>query len=123
MSWKLQNFVPGEADIAQRVLQTKDREMYIIVGLHQILPEHLNEYLENVKLHARNSNSEPGCVRYEVLQDEDDPCAIYLYEVFEDEAAFQAHRSAEHYRWWMDLSKDWRDGPARSRHVMHFVAP
>ena len=96
--------------------------MYVIVGLHKILPKCLPEYLENVKLHARNSNAEPGCLRYEVLQDQDDPTTIALYEVFEDERAFQAHRGAEHYRWWMDISRDWRDGPPLDRHVMEFVA-
>jgi quinol monooxygenase YgiN len=97
--------------------------VYVIVGLHKILPERLPDYLENVKLHARNSRSEPGCVRYDVLQDEDDATMICLYEVFEDEAAFQAHRAAEHYKRWMELSRDWRDGGVRERHVMRYVSP
>lgn len=97
--------------------------MYVIVGLHKILPEHLPEYLENVRRHAENSRGEPGCLRYEVLQDQDDPTTICLYEVFQDEAAFHAHQAAPHYKWWMNLSRDWRDGPARSRHVLHFVTP
>jgi autoinducer 2-degrading protein len=97
--------------------------VYVIVGLHKILPERLPDYLENVRLHARNSRSEPGCVRYDVLQDEDDPTMICLFEVFEDEAAFQAHRAAEHYKRWMELSRDWRDGGVRERHVMRYVSP
>ncbi len=97
--------------------------MYVIVGFHEILPEHLPAYLENVKLHARNSASEPGCIRYEVLQDADDPSIICLYEVFENEAAFEAHQAAEHYKWWMELSRGWRHGGALHRHVMSFVEP
>ncbi len=80
--------------------------MYVIVGFHKILPERLHEYLENVKLHARNSGSEPGCIRYEALQDEDDPNTICLHEVFEDEAAFHAHQATEHYKSWMELSRE-----------------
>ena len=80
--------------------------MYVIVGFHKILPERLHEYLENVKLHAQNSGSEPGCIRYEVLQDEDDPNTICLHEVFEDEAAFHAHQATEHYKSWMELSRE-----------------
>ena len=95
--------------------------MYVIVGRHKILPEHLAEYIENVKLHARNSNAEPGCVRYEVLQDEDDPTLFNLFEVFDDEAAFHAHQAAERYSWWMEISRPWRDGGPLYRHVMHFV--
>ena len=97
--------------------------MYVIAGFHRILLECLPEYLENVKQHARNSASEPGCIRYEVLQDADDPGVISLYEVFEDEAAFKAHQAAEHYKWWMELSRGWRDGAALHRHVMAFVEP
>ena len=97
--------------------------MYVVLGLHKILPEHLDDYLTNVRRHAANSRAEPGCVRYEVLQDAEDATMICLLEVFKDEAAFEAHHAAEHYKWWMDISRDWRDGPVRTRHVMDFVSP
>ena len=97
--------------------------MYVINGLHKVLPEHLEEYLANVKLHARNSASEPGCLRYDVLQDIEDPTTICLFEVFADEDAFNAHLATDHYKWWMDASRDWRDHAARRRHVMRYVTP
>jgi len=96
--------------------------MYVIVGMHKILPEFLEVYLENMERHAQNSRSEPGCLRYEVLQDQDDPTLMCLNEVFEDETAFHAHQAADHYKWWMDTSREWRDGGPRLRHVMDFVA-
>jgi autoinducer 2-degrading protein len=95
--------------------------MYVVVGLHQIKPERLAEYLENVQLHARNSAGEPGCLHYDVLQDKDDATLICLVEAFADEDAFLAHRAAEHYRWWMELSKDWRVVSPVDRHVMDYV--
>lgn len=97
--------------------------MYVIVGFHKILAQHLPEYLENVKTHAANSQAEPGCVSYEVFRDEGDPTVFCLREVFEDEPAFHAHQAAPHYKWWMDLSRGWRDGPPLSRNVMRYVAP
>ncbi len=97
--------------------------MYVVVGLHNVLPEHLAEYLESVREHARRSAAEPGCVRYEVLQDVDEPGTVCLFEVFRDEAAFQAHQAADHYEHWMTLSRDWRDRGARRRHVMRYVTP
>ncbi|MPZ48589.1 MAG: hypothetical protein GEU75_04620 [Dehalococcoidia bacterium] len=98
-------------------------DVYVVLGLHKILPNHLDEYLANVALHAANSQSEPGCVRYEALQDADDATIFCLFEVFQDEAAFLAHREAQHYKWWMELSRDWRDGPVVDQHVMDFVTP
>jgi quinol monooxygenase YgiN len=97
--------------------------MYVVLGLHKILPECLDDYLTNVRRHAANSSGEPGCVRFEVLQDQDDPTTICLLEVFVDESALEAHHGAPHYGWWMDASRDWRDGPIRERHVMDFVTP
>ena len=96
--------------------------MYVVVGLHQVKPERLEEYLANVRLHARNSAGEPGCRHYDVLQDKDDPTLVLLVEAFEDEAAFLAHRAADHYKWWMDLSKDWRVVSPVSRYVMDYVS-
>jgi autoinducer 2-degrading protein len=34
---------------------------------------------------------EPGCLRFDVIQDANDANRIWFYEVYKDEAAFQAH--------------------------------
>ena len=95
--------------------------MYVVVGLHQVKPERLDDYLTNVRLHASNSASEPGCLHYDVLQDHTDPTLVLLVEAFADEDAFLAHRAAEHYKWWMEISKDWRVVSPVDRHVMDYV--
>jgi (4S)-4-hydroxy-5-phosphonooxypentane-2,3-dione isomerase len=43
---------------------------------------------------------EPGCLRFDVLQDNADPNHFYYYEVYKDEAAFQAHGQAPHFARW-----------------------
>jgi (4S)-4-hydroxy-5-phosphonooxypentane-2,3-dione isomerase len=50
--------------------------------------------LENA---ARSVADEPGCVRFDVSQREDDPTAWLFYEVYTDGAAFEAHRASPHY--------------------------
>jgi autoinducer 2-degrading protein len=95
--------------------------MYVIFSINKIRPEHLAEFVEQVREHAINSNAEPGCVRYEVLQDVDDPQTVCLHEVFLDEAAFDAHQAADYYRDWMERSKDWRHTEQRIRHVLDYV--
>ena len=48
----------------------------------QIKPENLKEYLEAIRHDAEHSeNDEPGCLRFDVLQDKDDPHRFYYYEV------------------------------------------
>ena len=47
---------------------------------------------------ARSSlSSEPGCHVFDVCQCEEVPEHIFLYEVYEDRAAFDAHLSSDHY--------------------------
>jgi len=46
-------------------------------------------------------------VRFDVLQDNEDPNRIHLYEVYKDQAAVDAHRQAPHYLKWRETVKDW----------------
>lgn len=95
--------------------------MYVVCNLITVKSEHLDEFVAGVREHARNSNAEPGCVRYDVLQDIDDPQVICLYEVFRDEDAFRMHLSRDYYRTWMQISKSWRVSENRIRHVLDYI--
>ena len=53
---------------------------------------------------------EPGCFRFDILQDGSDPNRFYLYEVYADQAALEAHRQAPHYKKWRETVQDWFDG-------------
>ena len=95
--------------------------MYVILSVNRVRAEHLDDFVTNVREHAVNSNREPGCLRYEVLQDTSDPQTVCLYEVFHDEAAFAQHQASDHYQRWMALSRSWRHDERRIRHVLDFV--
>ena len=97
--------------------------MYTVVGFTKILPAHVDEYIENMRICAEKTNQEPGCIRYEVMQDVDDPAMMCLFQVFTDKAAYQAHQESEHHRVWIELSGAWRDQNARSRHEMRYITP
>ena len=49
----------------------------------------MKELLGNAKA-ARET--EPGCLQFDVLVDPKDPAKLMLYEVYKDEAAFEAHQ-------------------------------
>ena len=40
---------------------------------------------------------EPGCVRFDVSQHDEDPARWMFYEVYRDAAAFEAHRATPHF--------------------------
>ena len=48
--------------------------------------------------HSRASAAEPGCIQFLAHQSADDPTRFALYETYEDEEAFAAHRRTEHFR-------------------------
>jgi len=66
-----------------------------------IKPGHKEEFMASMFDDARGSNNdEPGCLRFDVLQDTEDENRIHLYEVYKDQAAVDAHRAAPHFTKW-----------------------
>lgn len=58
-----------------------------------------SEFLELIEHDAAHSESdEPGCLRFDVLRDAEDPSKYYFYEVYRDEAAHQAHMLTPHLK-------------------------
>jgi autoinducer 2-degrading protein len=41
--------------------------------------------------------TEPGCMRFDVLQSRKDPRRFMLYELYRDDAALDAHRRTPHF--------------------------
>ena len=94
--------------------------MYIIIAPIQIKEGYKDRFIEEMIGDARGSvNDEPGCLRFDVIQDAEDPNRIWLYEVWlftncqgyarRDEDAFHAHTQAPHFIKWRDASADWRE--------------
>ena len=46
---------------------------------------------------AASLRDEPGCHQFDVCLDSTDDSRIFLYEVYEDDAAFAAHLASPHY--------------------------
>ncbi|MGC4109332.1 MAG: antibiotic biosynthesis monooxygenase [Nocardioides sp.] len=70
-------------------------------------PERRQEFLEVMLRNASDSlHEEPGCRRFDVTVSRDDPDAVLLYETYDDDAAFAAHRAAPHYAVWQASRPD-----------------
>ena len=69
------------------------------------------EFLKAIEHDAIHSEGdEPGCLRFNVLQDSKDQNVYYFYEVYKDQAAIEAHRAAPHYQVWKNAAHT-LDGP------------
>ena len=84
--------------------------MYIIVAAIQIKEGFKERYISGIIENASSAvKDEPGCSRFDVIQDANDANKIWVYEVYNDEAAFQAHTQAPHYLKFREASADWRE--------------
>lgn len=90
-----------------------------MVVLHvtiQVKPEHVAEFLESARYDAEHSEKdEPGCLRFDVIVDRDDPARFYFYEVYRDEAALAAHRESAHFKHYAEKTQDWFAIPPQRR--------
>lgn len=70
-----------------------------------------DKFLKAIEADALGSErDEPGCLRFNVLQDEKDENVYYFFEVYKDQAALDAHRAAPHYAVWR-AAADTLEGP------------
>lgn len=58
------------------------------------MPDFLPLMIENARISRR---AEPGCHDFDVCRGEA-PDSVFLYETYEDEAAFRAHLQSGHFR-------------------------
>ena len=73
-------------------------------------------FLKAIEVDALDSErDEPGCMRFNVLQDAQDQNVYYFYEVYRDEKALEAHRAAPHYAVWRAAADTLDGAPEATR--------
>ncbi len=73
--------------------------MYVIAVDFAIHEEHLADFMPLILENARVSlDTESGCQRFDVCQDPLQPDHVFLYELYDDRAAFDAHLAAAHFK-------------------------
>ena len=72
--------------------------MYLVAVTFRIRPDRIDAFLPRVAQQARDSLEEPGCRRFDVWQAPGEPARVFLYEIYDDRAAFDAHLASPHFR-------------------------
>lgn len=77
----------------------------LIVHVHiQVKPEYIEAFKTAIAVNARFSRFEAGVLRFDVLQQADDPTRFVLVEIYRNAAAQAAHRETSHYLEWRDAA-------------------
>jgi quinol monooxygenase YgiN len=66
--------------------------MFAAICRFQIKPEHRQDFIEALAEHGRAAvPTEPGTLRFDVIEQRNDAHCVFLYEAYADTDAFQAH--------------------------------
>jgi (4S)-4-hydroxy-5-phosphonooxypentane-2,3-dione isomerase len=81
--------------------------MYTLFVSLQVRPEKRDRFLSAIAENADASvRDEPGCVRFDVMEDAQRANHFYFYEIYTDPAAFQAHKAAPHFAQWRRAAEE-----------------
>ncbi len=82
--------------------------MFVVSVYLTIHPEHVGPFREAVLMHANNSRTkEAGCRQFDIGFDPADDLRVFIYEKYDDQAAFDVHTSSEHFAWFSNLAGPW----------------
>jgi autoinducer 2-degrading protein len=63
-----------------------------------IAPAETEKFLAALKENGAASVKEPGCQRFDIMVLASNPNHVFIYEVYDNEAASQAHRTTDHFK-------------------------
>jgi quinol monooxygenase YgiN len=82
--------------------------MQVLIVEFRIKPAHVDDFARAIEENARASrDSEPGCRQFDICRDPADAQIFFLYELYDDEAAVQAHLQAAHFLHMNAASAGW----------------
>lgn len=72
--------------------------MFVVSVTLTLHPGRMEAFLPLIRAHAGASREgEPGCRRFDVCVASDRPDQVHLHEVYNDAAAFEAHKASAHF--------------------------
>lgn len=79
----------------------------IVTCVHiHVKPDVIARFIEVTTSNHYESVKEPGNLRFDLVQKEDDPCQFMLYEAYESEESAAAHKATAHYLKWREAVSD-----------------
>ena len=88
--------------------------MLIVHVFVHVKADSVDDFKTATLLNARNSIQEPGIVRFDVIQQDDDPTRFVLVEVYHTDDDPARHKETAHYAVWRDTVAEMMAEPRRS---------
>jgi len=95
--------------------------MYVVSVTVFVKPENIQQFIDASLDNARGSRTEPGNLRWDLAQAEDDKSRFLLYEVYKCKDDFAKHQQTPHYVKWRDTVNGWMAQPRQGvKHLSLF---
>jgi autoinducer 2-degrading protein len=73
----------------------------------------VQEFISASALNHLEAVKEPGNLRFDFVQQSDDPCHFMIYEAYESDEASVAHKNTPHYLKWRESVQDMMAEPRK----------
>lgn len=83
----------------------------------RVKPEHVEAFIDACRLNHEASVREPGCLRFDFLQDPEDPARFMFYEAYRSEQDAALHKQTLHYAAWRDTVAGMMAEPRRGERM------
>ncbi len=84
----------------------------------RVKPEHVEAFIEACRKNHEASIREPGNLRFDFLQDPEDPTRFMFYEAYRSEHDAALHKQTLHYAAWRDAVADMMAEPRRGERML-----
>jgi (4S)-4-hydroxy-5-phosphonooxypentane-2,3-dione isomerase len=71
-----------------------------------VVPGQIDAYLAALKENGAAAVTEPGCHEFNITVSPKDPNHVFIFEVYDNAAAFEAHRATDHFKKYAAATKD-----------------
>ena len=73
--------------------------MYVVAVEFELQQSYVAEFISLIRENSETSRRvEPGCQQFDVCIDPTNSAFVFLYELYNDRAAFEAHLATDHFR-------------------------
>lgn len=85
--------------------------MHAVLVWFDVIPQHMEDFRAAMQKQAENSMKlEPDCRFFDICVSDDYPNRVFLYELYTDAAAFQAHLDSVHFKDFAEQVAPWITG-------------
>jgi (4S)-4-hydroxy-5-phosphonooxypentane-2,3-dione isomerase len=80
--------------------------LYINAVNLDIAPGRIDKFLALLKENGAAAVKEPGCREFNITVAQNDPNHVFIFEVYDNAAALEAHRATDHFKKYAAATKD-----------------